>query len=394
MAIDLDFDEQQQLIQNTAREFFGEHCESSVVRRYEQRDGTEEFPRHIWDKMAELGWLGITFPEAYGGLNCSFLDLFSLYIEIGRSLAPVPHLETVALAGSLIADLGTDEQKRTFLPPLIEGKLILSLALSEPDRSHGPDGVTVEARQIGDEFVVNGVKALVANARSANRLVCAVRTRGQSGSDGISLLLVDPLAAGVLVEPVDNIAGLPLYMVTFDNVKVPKADLLGEPDSVWSAVDAVLMKACVLQAAMVWGAGDHILETSVEYANSRKQFGVPVGRYQAVQYLATDIAFERDSTRLLALQAAWRINSGMDFLREAALAKAAASRAAAVMTAAAHEIHAGIAFMGDYDLQLYTRRAKYWETHLGDARYHFERAIAEGEARTNPDFSADALSIL
>ncbi len=374
MAIELSFNEQERLIQQTARAFFLEHCPSSLVRDCERRPGG--FAADLWAKMAEAGWLGMGFASEYDGLECGFLDLFALYVEIGRSLAPIPHLETVALAGALINELGDDAQKRAMLPGVASGRAICTLAMTEPESGFGADGIHLAATPTAEGFVLNGCKTLTPYAGSAERLICVART-GPVGADGLSLLLVDPRASGIEINHTPNISSYPLYTVTFRDVAVAKADLLGEQDLAWPALHKALMRAAVLQSAMVVGAGEQILAMSVDYAKTRRQFGEPIGKFQAVQYLATDIAFDLKSARLLALQAAWRIQSGRTFLREAALAKAAASHAAAAMTFAAHELHAGIGFMVDYDLQLYTRRAKHWESNLGDARYHLERVLTE-----------------
>jgi alkylation response protein AidB-like acyl-CoA dehydrogenase len=379
MAIDLTFTEQQQIIQATARDVFEKHSPPALARRYENSE--DEFPRDLWRRMAELGWLGIGFPAAYDGLECGFLDMYVLYIELGRHLVPSPHLDTVALGGALVDALGDEAQKTRILPAVARGEAILSLAIMEPDGLYGPAGVTLAARRRGEDFVLTGTKVLVAYARSADRLVCAARTGGQaSDAHGISLFLIDPRAPGVTLERTPNMAGYPLYAVTFADVVVSGADGLGAVDEAWPVLDETMMKAAVLQSAMVVGAGERVLEMSADYAKTRVQFGQPIGKHQAVQYLVTDIAIHGHVARLLALQAAWRIDSGRSFLREASLAKAAASKAAAAMTFAAHEVHAGIGFMTDYDLQLYTQRGKHWEWNLGDHRHHLERVMAESGA--------------
>jgi 3-oxocholest-4-en-26-oyl-CoA dehydrogenase beta subunit len=387
MAIDLNFNEQQTLIQQTARDVFERHSPPALVRKCENSD--EDYPRDLWGRMAELGWLGMSFPAEYDGLECSFLDMYALYIEMGRALAPSPHLDTVALAGELVAVLGSAEQKARILPATAAGEAILSPAIMEPEGLYGPAGVAMAARRDGDRLVLNGTKVLVACAGSAAWLVCAARTGEAPGSEeGVSLFLVDPRAPGVSIERTPNMAGQPLYAVAFKDVSVAAADALGEIGRAWPSLHAAMMKAAVLQAAMVIGAGERLLEMSVGYAKERVQFGEAIGKHQAVQYLASDIAIHAHITRQLALQAAWRIDSGRPFLREASLAKAAANKAAAAMTFAAHEVHAGIGFMLDYDLQLYTRRAKYWEWNLGDYRYHLERVMAETGAegvRLSPD---------
>jgi len=170
--------------------------------------------------------------------------------------------------------------------------------------------------------------------------------------------------------------GYPLYAVTFDGAP---GELLGPADEAWEALNDVMLQAAVLQSAMVVGAGERVLDISTGYAKERVQFGQPIGKHQAVQYLCTDIAIEGQLTRLLALQAAWKIDAGRPFQREASLAKAQASKAAAAMTFAAHEVHAGIGFMIDYDLQLYTLRGKHWEYNLGDQRHHLELVARQTE---------------
>jgi alkylation response protein AidB-like acyl-CoA dehydrogenase len=311
---------------------------------------------------------------------------------MGRCLAPSPLLETAGLVGALIAELGDEDQKQAMLPAIAEGEAIYCLALMEPEGAFGPEGVTLCARRCGDDFVLNGVKVLVPYAATANRLVCVVRTDTADVEHGISLMIVDPAAKGVTLDLTPNIGGLPLHTVTFDDVTVQGGDVLGPVGDAWPALHRAINKAAVLQSVIVVGAGERLLEMSVDYAKTRQQFGHPIGKYQAVQYLATDIAIQLNLTRLLALQAAWRIDAGHPFGREAALAKAAASKAAAEMTFAAHELHAGIGFMVDYDLQLYTRRAKYWESYLGDARFHLECAMKAIEAGETPVQFEDILS--
>jgi alkylation response protein AidB-like acyl-CoA dehydrogenase len=167
--------------------------------------------------------------------------------------------------------------------------------------------------------------------------------------------------------------------VRFSGVAVAAADALGPIGGAWPALEAAMAKAGVLLSAVVVGAGERVLEISANYARERVQFGEPIGKHQAVQYLVSDIAIHTRNARLLALQAAWRIETGQSFLREASLAKAYACKAASALTFAAHEVHAGIGFMVDYDLQLYTRRAKHWEYSLGDQRHHLEQVMAETE---------------
>ena len=375
MGIDFNLTEEQELIGSTANEFFEKHCPPALVREYESN--SSDFPKALWEQMAGLGWLGMPFPERYGGLDLAVLDMVPLYVELGRHLVPCPVLDTVALAGSLICALGSEDRKKALLPGIARGDSTIASAIMEPDGGYGPEAIQLKATRNGTGFLLNGTKVLVACAHSADKLLCAVRTATGVNEHGISLFLVDPRAPGATIERTPNIAGYPLYAIAFENVPVTEDAVLGEVDSAWPALYETSMKAAVLQSAMVVGAGERLLAMTTDYAREREQFGRPIGTHQAVQYLCSDIAIHCHQTRLLTLQAAWRIDSDRSFLREAALAKASASRGAAAMTFAAHEVHAGIAFVNDYDLQLYTRRAKHWEYNLGDLRYHLDRACAE-----------------
>ena len=370
MAIDLTLDHDQLMVQRSASEFFRKRYPHEVVRAIE--DGDLGYAPDGWRQMAELGWLGITFPEAYGGGGGSFLDLYPIYEEMGRYLVPSPHLDTVAVAGETIVTAGTASQRETLLPQIANGNCIISPAIVEPEGSFGPGGIACSAQRRGNDFVVNGTKLLVAYARSADSFLCAVRTGGDTGPDGISVLLVDAHADGISCDPIPNIAGNALYAVHFDNVSTPTENVLGDVDHGWTPLSAATTRAAVLQTATIVGAARAVLEMTNQYAKDREQFGGPIGRYQAVQYLVSDILIDLHRADLLAKQAAFRIDAGKPYEREAAIAIAFGKQAAAHLHRQAHEVHAGVAFIVEHNLTLYSRRAKFWENNLGDARYYQE----------------------
>src|SRR5205085_11023971 len=207
--------------------------------------------------------------------------------------------------------------------------------------------------------------------------LCVARTNDRGGDGhGISLFLVEAGAPGISWEWIPNIAGGALYAVTFDDVAVPGRALVGDVDGGWSALTAATTKAAVLQTATIVGAAQAVLQMTNQYAKDREQFGNPIGRYQAVQYMVTDILIDMHRADLLARQAAFRIDTGRPYAREAAMAVAFGKRAAAHLHRQAHEVHAGVAFIDEHDLQLYSRRSKFWENHLGDAR-HYHELIAD-----------------
>ncbi|MBI4312209.1 MAG: acyl-CoA/acyl-ACP dehydrogenase [Chloroflexi bacterium] len=368
--MDLTFNDRQKILKSTAHEFFAKECPLSAVGDAEQSD--LGFSRTLWRRMADLGWLGLTYPERYGGGGASFLDLYVIYEEMGRFLVPAPHLATVILVGETLLKAGSQEQKLAYLQQIARGERIATAAVAEPSGTPGPEGVQLSARRKGDGFVLNGTKLLVPYAQAASDILCLARTGG-SGAEGVSLFLVDRAAAGVSLEPLPNIAGEKLFAVTLRDVTVPQDRLVGPAGSGWPAFESVLSRASVLTCGMVVGCAEHVLEMTTEYAKQRVQSGRPIGQFQAVQNMCVDIAADTQLTRLLARQAAWALDQGLPSQREVATARAFASRAVQRVTRLAHDVHAGVGFMLQHPLPMYTRRAKHWELALGDPRYHHEQ---------------------
>ena len=354
MATDLTLQEHQQLVQRSANELFRKRSTSGAVRDIEA--GGTGYQSELWREMAGLGWHGITFPEAYGGTGGSFLDLYPIYEEMGRFLVASPHLDTVAVAGDVILQAGTQAQRETMLPAIAGGRSIISLAALEADGAFGPRSVTVPAERRSNGFTITGTKLLVANAQSADWFLVPLRTSGTTtggngglgagratAEHGISVLLVDAHSPGITWSPMRNIAGQPLHAVTFDDVLVPDDGLVGRLDGGWAALSSAATKAAVLQTATIVGAARRVLDMTNQYAKDRQQFGSPIGRFQAVQYLVTDILIDLHRADLLARQAAFRIDAGKTFERQAAIAVAFGKRAAAHLHRQAHEVHAGVA---------------------------------------------------
>jgi alkylation response protein AidB-like acyl-CoA dehydrogenase len=363
MAIDLAFEPAQLTLQQEAHELFSARSPVSAVRDLE--GSPLGYDPALWQEMARRGWLGWTFPAEYGGRDGRFLDLYLLYEEMGRFLVPSPHLDTVALAGDLVLAAGTEDQRQRVLPAIASGERVVSVAALEPSGTFGPGGLATTAAPQQGDFVLTGTKLLVSFAGSADDILLTARTPG-----GVVVFLVDARAAGISCAPLDNLAGGPLYQVDFDEVRAPGGAVVGAVDGGWAAFSTSVTRAAVLQTATIVGAARAVLEMTNQYAKDREQFGKPIGTYQAVQYMVSDILIALHSADLLAKQAAYRIDANMPFQREAALAIAYGKKAAAHLHRQAHEVHAGVGFMVEHDLQLFSRRSKFWENNLGDARYH------------------------
>ncbi len=312
MAIDLSFDDHQLMLQQSAGEFFRRRYPSETVRAIEA--GDLGYSPDDWREMARLGWVGITIPERYGGGGGRFLDLYPIYVEMGRHLASTPHLDTVAVAAEVLLAVGSDAQRESLLPRIADGGCIITPAILERDGAFAPDSIACTATRRGDDYVVDGTKVLVPFARSADLFLCPVRVDG----DDVSLLLVDARADGISLEPIRNIAGHALSVVRFDGVVTAADNLVGEAGRGWASLQDAALTAAVLQTATIVGAAQAVLDMTNQYAKDREQFGHPIGQYQAVQYLVTDILIDMHRADLLARQAAFRIDVGKPFAREAA----------------------------------------------------------------------------
>ena len=363
--MDIELNETQRQIQTTARDFFASNCPPDVVRDLEESD--DGYSHEMWRQLADLDWLGLTYPERYGGSDGGLLDLFGIYQEMGRSLFPSPHLPSVIVAGETILRAGSEEQRQRVLPALAKGELLVAPALMEPSAEYGPEGVQLTAKAEGGGYRLDGAKILVPYAHVSDLMLVAALT-----AEGVTLLLMNTQSPGVTLEPMENIAGYRLFGVTFEGARVDASAVVGRPGEGWEALDPVLDRATVLQGAEIVGAGEQAMEMATEYAKERVQFGRPIGQHQSVQYLCSDVAIDTHLTSLLARQAAWRIDEGLPSKAEVSMAKAYGSTAAQHIVRQAQEVFAGVGFMMEHDMQLYTRRAKHWEFNLGDTTYHLE----------------------
>ena len=375
--MDLDFSEDQVMFRNAARDFLSRECPTVLVREIEESE--EGHSPELWRKIAELGWLGLTIPEAYDGIGSGFLDLAILCDEMGRAVFPSPYLATVVLGAHTILECGSEEQRQRLLPRIAQGELLLTMALSEPAKRFDPLAIATRAVAEGDHFVVDGVKLFVPNANVADYIVCVARTApGGTPDEGITLLLVDAHAPGIACTPLKSISEIGhdrQCQVTFDGVRVPREAVLGPVGQGWPTLATVLNQATVAKCAEMVGGALAILEMSVEYAKERVAFGRPIGSFQALQHKMANMLIEIDGAWLLTYQAAWLIEEGLPCARQVAMAKAWTSNAYRKVTAEAIQIHGAYGFCSEVDTTLFYRRAKAAELALGDPRFH-RRVVA------------------
>ena len=373
--MDLSLNEEQELLQTSARDFLSANCPVTHVRAMEE-DATGYSPA-LWRDIADLGWAGLMFPETYGGAGYGFVELCVLMEECGRALLPSPFHSAVLTFGLPILLGGSEAQKQRYLPAIASGHMLGTLALTEPSVSFDAAGVSVRAEARDGGYVINGTKLFVLNAHTADELLVAVRTRDEGGpEDGVSLLLVPSDAAGVETTLLSTIASDRQCEVNFTNVEVGADALVGDLHRAWPILKQTIDHAAVAKCAEMVGIAQVAFDMSVDYAKNRVQFGRPIGSFQAIKHKCADMIIDVDGSRFITYRAAWMLQEGLDAAKEVSMAKAWTSDACRRVCAQAHQIHGGIGFTKEYDLQLYFRRAKNGEVCYGDADLHRE-VVAE-----------------
>jgi alkylation response protein AidB-like acyl-CoA dehydrogenase len=350
--------ETQQMLKNSAREFFPAECPMAEVRRLMELDGA--WDASLWRKIAAQGWTGIIFPEEHGGMGLGLVEMAVAAEEMGRSLLPGPFFSTVFVAGAVLDAM---PHWRHRVQRIAAGEERATLALLEESARWDLDGVRLGLS--GGRLT--GRKLFVPDAGSANLLLCAVRC-----GEELAVVQADPRGRGVSVRPMPALDRTrQLYSIEFDRAAV---EILATGADAEAALERAGDIACVALAAEMTGAMQRVLEITVEYAKTRKQFGKPIGQFQAVQHLCADMLVLTESSRSAAVYAAWALQEGApDARRAVSVAKSYASDACREAINRGIQVHGGMGFTWENDLHLYYRRAKASEIAFGDAAYHRER---------------------
>jgi len=370
--MDFNFSQEQKILKESAHRFFGKECPKSLVR--ELIEDERGYSPELWSKMAELGWLGLTFPEAFGGTGGNFIDLVLLQEEIGRSLMPSPFITTVVIGGGAVLEAGSEEQKPYFLPGIAAGEIIISLALLEPSATLNPSHIDLRAIPDGKGFILDGIKPFVPYAHVADYILCVTRTQDRHElDDGITLFLVDAAADGIHKKPQKTITGDKLCEVTFNNVSVPKSAMIGELNHGWPVIEKGLAKAAIAECGWMVGGARWVLDTAVAYAKERIQFGVPIGSFQAIQHKCSDMLIDVDGAAFITYYAAWLTSENDPGQAVAASeAKCWCSDMYNRTTAEGIQILGGVGFTLEHDMQLYFRQARASGLAFGNSHYHRE----------------------
>ncbi len=373
--MDFSFSETQEMLRRSARDFLKAECPKKLVK--DMAEDEKGYPPELWRKMADLGWMGLVFPEKYGGDDGNFLDLVVLLEEMGRACLPGPFLSTV-LGGLAILEVGNEQQKQEFLPRLANGDMILTIALNEPGARYEPSSVTTRAVADGDDYIINGTKLFVPDAHIADHMVCVVRTKNKAAvEDRLTLFLVGGRSPGINLALLKTIGGDKQCEVVFNQVRVPKGNMIGKLHRGLAPLERILQKATLAKCAEMIGGVQQVLEMTVEYAKQRIQFSRPIGSFQAVQHHCANMLIDVNGSKFITYKTAWMLSENIACRKEVAIAKAWVSEAYRRVVALGHEVVGGVAFMEDHDMPLYYKRAKAAELAFGDAEFHREVVAQE-----------------
>ncbi len=375
--MDFALDEDLEMFRKNVRKYLDKEGQTDVARAF-IKGNTEAVDKTIAG-LAELGTTAVNISEENEGIGLGTVALVPIFEELGRVLLPGPLLETLAFAVPLIEKYGTKEQKEKYLSEIAAGSRTVTLAWLEPQSDYGPLDVQCEAKQTGDEFVINGVKEMVPEADSVDTLLTVVRTSDSDGKDGISLMLIDKEDSISITQQQSIDETKYLGKVTFNELHVPKGQLLGEVDKGWDLLEEGLLHLNAAIASTMTGGIEKIVETIAEYANIREQFGGPIGRFQAVKHPIVNIKVDLESARSLSYYAAWALENDAED-KEAAIYSARSFATEAFIKAASDNIqlHGGIGFTEEIDCHLFLKRARFFENYVGsevDFNEHIATAL-------------------
>ena len=367
--------EDQELLAKTAADFVREHAPLARVRELRDRRDPVGFSRPLWKQMAELGWVGIPFPEALGGAGLGLADLAVVLEQLGRRLAPEPFLSTVLLGGQALLLGGSAAQQQGWLPGIAAGEKLVTLAWQEARSRFDPFRIEATAKPAGDGFVLDGEKIAVPDAATADAIVVAARTAGAPGDEaGLALFVVPRDAAGLAIEPQTRIDHRSAALVRLAGVRVGREAAVGEPGRGGPLLAGVLDRATAGLCAEMLGATSQVFEDTVQYLKTRVQFGVPIGSFQALKHRAARVFMEIELARSATMAAVRALDAGdPEAAKLVSLAKARGSDAFLLAANEAVQMFGGVGMTDEYDLGFYLKRARVAEMTFGDAAWHRER---------------------
>ncbi len=367
--MDILLDDQEVQIREAASEFLAGECTSALVRKIET-DPLQYSPA-LWEKFAENGWLQLCLSDKNGGQELPLTYLALLFELAGYHIAPIP-LHATMVPAMIIDRYGSAEQQQ-LLQHVLSGELILSHAVTEANGRWTPESIKLEGRVEGNGLVLNGTKTFVGSYRASKQ--CLVVYREAAAPHHLGVVLVPTDATGLSSDALVSMAKDGEANVQFNNVRVPLSARIGSPEQGNAIALEVMDLSSVLYASMIAGAGRRTLDMAVAHAKQREAFGQPIGAFQAIQHLCANMVNAIDGTTMLAREALWRMDQKLPYRVNVAQAKSFGNQQGMMVVRSAQQIHGGMGFIRDFDLNLWYRRVGSWSLRGGTAAEH-RRTIA------------------
>ena len=366
--------EEQQMLSDSAKDFAANRTPVNHFRSLRDNNDPLNWDKDVWKEMVDLGWSGILIPEEFGGSDFGLAGISVIMQEVGKTLTPSPLFATAVMGASAINTFGTQEQKAEYLPKIAAGKITTAIAIDE-ESHHAPFNSIAQAELVGDEWVLNGKKKFVVDGASADILIVLARTSGVKGDKaGLTLFIVDANHTGLEIIKTDMADCRNYANIVLDNVTISKDALLGDQESGGEAIDKILDEGRIALSAEMLGNSEAAFEMTLNYLKERKQFGVLIGTFQALQHRAAEMFCEIELTKsavMAAMQGADENNN--DLQRMASLAKSIAGETLYLVSNESVQMHGGIGVTDEYDIGFYMKRARVAEVIFGGANFHQER---------------------
>ncbi len=369
--MNLELNKEQQLLKQAAKDFLKKECPRDLIREW--RYAEEDYPEKLWKKMVKLGWMGVTIPEAYEGMEGDFIDLTILVEAMGEVCLPAPFFSTVVVGGTALTLCDNENLKAEVLPQIVAGKKTVTFALIEPGNGYGYSNIQTTATKQGNGYVLEGTKLFVEYARSADYILTVVRSEG----DGPMLFLVDAGSSGIEMTYQETLDYAKQCEVSLSGVQVPAGNLLAEGAAAEKLLSSLEEQAGVAKCAEMLGGMQAAFDMSVAYSKERVQFERPIGSFQSIQHHCANMAIEVGNCRNITNLATWKISKGLPATKEASMAKSYTNVASNKVVKLGHQIHAAISFCDEHDMHLLLRKCHAAAVAFGDTTYHTEKAAAE-----------------
>ncbi|HEY1334441.1 MAG TPA: acyl-CoA dehydrogenase family protein [Myxococcaceae bacterium] len=349
-------DEQRDFV-SAIRDFCQRECGTAEQREQLTNNYAEQHNPDLYKQMADLGWLGITIPEEFGGSGGTMLDACIFMEETARGMAPIGGYTTTLIVAGATRRFGTDEQKQKVLGGIASGS-VEAIAMTEPESGSDVGSLTTEAVRSNGGYVINGQKVFISNARISDHVLVVCRTtKGESKHEGLSMIFVPVGTDGMEMTPIDTMGGRETNTVFFTDCEVPEEQLLGQQDQGWTQLMAGLNTERLILAATNLGVGQRAFDDALAYAKERKQFGRPIGSFQALQHRFADLATDLEAARLMT----WWVASLNDedptrmLPKEASMVKLFVTETARRVAIEGMQMMGGYGYSSEYDMERLVR---------------------------------------